>query len=270
MATLNTVFKKVFGEGLKEYGFVKIKGRQPYLVRVVGDEIIHVITYGAEWCEELEYKAFCILGGVATVYRNSINLTRSCNYNMNWLNDLSEFYVKPNPINFDTKYRVRLMSFNYLPDDDESKHSAMKYAMEETKKVMLPVFNKVTSLNSAIKYFDMFHSALIFPPEYQKDRDGFCCGEFDEGLLYIKTNNHDDFIEEYQKKLAKEMEAIEKGESLWSSDKIRGILEEGRLEKVLKRDEIYNNPEIYAKALVELEQRKATNIESLRSYGLEV
>lgn len=54
MATLNTVFKKVFGEGLKEYGFVKVKGRQPYLVRVIGGEIIHVITCRNEWCGERE------------------------------------------------------------------------------------------------------------------------------------------------------------------------------------------------------------------------
>ena len=43
MATLNTVFKKVFLEDLQEEGFGKVKGRQPYLVRVVeGGEIIHI------------------------------------------------------------------------------------------------------------------------------------------------------------------------------------------------------------------------------------
>lgn len=35
MAALNTVFKQVFGEGLKEDGFVKIKGGQPYLVSLI-------------------------------------------------------------------------------------------------------------------------------------------------------------------------------------------------------------------------------------------
>ena len=39
--TLNTAFKQVFGEGLKEYGFVKVKDRQPYLARVMpGNEIV--------------------------------------------------------------------------------------------------------------------------------------------------------------------------------------------------------------------------------------
>ena len=68
MAGLNTVFKQVFGEGLKEQGFVKIKGRQPYLVRVIGGEIIHIITGRNEWCGEKGFKEFAILGSVATYH----------------------------------------------------------------------------------------------------------------------------------------------------------------------------------------------------------
>ncbi len=50
MVGLNTVFKQVFSEGLKDQGFQKIKGRQPYLVRVVeGGEIIHVISCRNLW-----------------------------------------------------------------------------------------------------------------------------------------------------------------------------------------------------------------------------
>jgi|GEM_PF-3817254 len=32
MATFGTTFKRIYGEGLKKYGFKKIKGRQPYFV----------------------------------------------------------------------------------------------------------------------------------------------------------------------------------------------------------------------------------------------
>ena len=44
MMGLNTAFKKVYGELLEPYGFKKLKGRNPYFVRMVGDEIVHVIT----------------------------------------------------------------------------------------------------------------------------------------------------------------------------------------------------------------------------------
>jgi hypothetical protein len=37
---------------------------------------------------------------------------------------------------------------------------------------------------------------------------------------------------------------------------------------VTDRDEIYNNPELYAKALEELQKRKARNIEALRACGI--
>ena len=68
MATLNTVFKKVFLEELQEEGFVKVKGRQPYLVRVVeGGEIIHILTCKTAFCRDRvygrQYKAFEIFGG---------------------------------------------------------------------------------------------------------------------------------------------------------------------------------------------------------------
>ncbi len=43
--SLNAAFVKVFGEALEPLGFKKIKGRHPYLVRVVpGGEIIHIIA----------------------------------------------------------------------------------------------------------------------------------------------------------------------------------------------------------------------------------
>ena len=49
MATLNTVFKNTFAEPLKEKGYVKVKGRQPYFARVVGGEIVQVITTRSYW-----------------------------------------------------------------------------------------------------------------------------------------------------------------------------------------------------------------------------
>ena len=156
MKTLNSLFKQVFANGLREYGYIKIKGRQPYFARMIGDEIVQVITYENVWCGDARgYKAFGISGGGATVYRETINLNRSPRQNNEWLNDLSDFYVNKDPKNFD-------------------------------------------KLPSA------------------------------EGLLYIKTDNHDDFIERYREKLS------------------------------------------IAKALIELQKRKESNIKILRSYGLEV
>lgn len=68
MTGVATVFKRVYGEALAPYGFFKIKGRQPYFGRLIGDEIIHIITFKNEYSFNQYYKAFDILGGITTVY----------------------------------------------------------------------------------------------------------------------------------------------------------------------------------------------------------
>lgn len=77
MASLNTVFKKVFFEGLQDEDFAKDKGRQPYLARVVeGGEIIHILTCRTAFCWNRvygrQYKAFEIFGGC------SYHISSSC------------------------------------------------------------------------------------------------------------------------------------------------------------------------------------------------
>ena len=94
MTSINTIFKRVYGEALAPYGFVKIKGRQPYFVRMIGDEILQVITYMNEWCSKQFYKAFDIYCGVATVYRQRLNLERSPLENSNWFKTNSGFVCK--------------------------------------------------------------------------------------------------------------------------------------------------------------------------------
>lgn len=42
--SLKSAFLQVYGEALKPLGFQKVKGKQPYFVRVVNGEIIHIIT----------------------------------------------------------------------------------------------------------------------------------------------------------------------------------------------------------------------------------
>ena len=137
MATLSTVFKQVFSEGLRDKGFVKIKGRQPYLVRVVTNEIVQLITVRSHWCANLDNKSFEILGGMATVYRETIDLTKSPSYNINWLTCLPSFYQYVDPAGFDNDYCIKLMSFEYEKDDDTSLSLAMKNALKETEKIML-------------------------------------------------------------------------------------------------------------------------------------
>ena len=233
-SSLKTVFNQVFGEGLAPLGFVKIKGRQPYFVRLIGDEILHVIAYSNESSQNPSYKEFDILGGVATVYRHHIALDNSPIDNTRWLIGNLDFYRKSNP--FDSKetdnamFR-KLYSYAYKADDYESMLGAVQYSLKMTEEFMLPVLNEVVSLNSCIEYFSKYCLNLGVPSDLETFGNNNPNNMHSEGLLLVKTNTR---------------------------------------KKRVNLFEILDNPDKYAKVLAELESRKAANRKLLSSYGLNV
>ena len=70
--SLQTEFVKYYKEKLEPLGFKKVKGRQPYFVRAVNDEILHIISFYGQ--KELNCQTFMVSFGVATVYRKEIKL----------------------------------------------------------------------------------------------------------------------------------------------------------------------------------------------------
>jgi hypothetical protein len=248
--SLNAAFIQVFGEALEPLGFVKIKSKYPYFVRVVeGGEIIHVITFRNERAGAPNYKAFDILGGVATVYRQKIDLTINPMDNLGWLSNVSNFYSKPNT-NFDREFWRIIRKFPYRADDDELLIDTLKYSLELTEKFMLPIFDKATNLNDCIEYFRKFGPSmnLYNDGNFGNSNPNHYCYE---GLLYIKTNN-----QELKKKWGKILE--------------EKTIDEAKIKQVSSLYEFFNDPELHAQTLDELERRKKVNTEILRSYGLEI
>ena len=86
--TINAAFKQIFGEALELYGFKTVKGRYPYLVRVINNEILHIITFAKVRGSETK---FIVYSGVATIYRNEINFDQSILFNTNWLSDTKKY-----------------------------------------------------------------------------------------------------------------------------------------------------------------------------------
>lgn len=268
MPSLNTVFKQVFGEGLKEKGFVKIKGKQPYLVRMAGDEIIHIVTCMDEWCGDRKCKEFSIYASAATVYRSEIDLTKKPEDISFLFHDLDYFYIMTNPENYDAAYRKQILSFRYEKDNENSLRCAMEQALGECRKIMLPVLGQAVTLESCLEFFWKYDLTHFGAPEYDEVQQTFSPTVYEDGLLLIQMDHHDDFMEKFQKKLERDYAAIEKGELTWSREQARENNEAYRLEIVTHRDRIYNNPELYKKALEGLGKRKKKNQETLRSYGL--
>ncbi len=294
--SLNAAFVKVFGEGLEPLGFKKVKGRQPYFVRVVpGGEIIHVITYVNEETGLRDRKAFNIHGGIATVYRRRIDFSTTPRDNKRWLEPL---YIFSHKLFFEKNSgndHESIVRFEYAVEDDETRkikqiirdngmsvpswfkldfdeaeemQSAVKRAFEETKRVILPMLNPVTTLESCIDYFYKFGWIMNLYDEEDfgnSDPNLFC----NEGLLLIKAHYLDNGEERMKCNLKAWYQKFGKGDK----ERLKKKYEEynrNRLEQYAIREKLLNTPKLYKKAMDELERRRRLNIETLRSYGINI
>lgn len=258
--TLNAAFKQVFGEALEPLGFQIVKGKYPYFVRVVNGEILHVITYTTEASGFRGKKAFQIYGGVATVYRDNLDLLVSSNENKEWLETNNLLYYRVQ--NRCTESMVNNMDY-YLYDENDidSMISELKRALNITKQIMILYLDTIQNIDTCIThYFKLSGRVYTF-------------SDYFEGLLFLKTDNYTRLIEEnikYHRAIYKKNVELKK----------KGFTQEEyekrcqRHELVLKRElapieNILTNPELYTKYKNELERRKNVNVKKLISYSIE-
>lgn len=250
--TLNAAFKQIFGEALEPLGFVKIKSKHPYFVRVVNGEILHIITYRTEQPSYPEDKAFNVLGGVATVYRRKIDLSVGIKNNYNWLrSSVGDFYAIPLGEDHDSYYRQTISRFYYFSEIEKSMLSALNDSLELVKKYMLPVLNCVDTLEKSIEFFKKF----MLPIDTNAYNTDLCFdgdSDYNEGFLYIKAD--------YQK-LKEKWRRIVEGENK--------ILPE-TLKIVNELYKFFVDPVFNKAVLDELERRKESNIKTLKLYGVNI
>ncbi len=250
--TLNAAFKQIFGEALEPLGFVKIKSKHPYFVRVVNGEILHIITYRTEQAKYPEDRAFNILGGVATVYRKKIDLSVGIKNNYNWLrNSVGDFYAISLGDEHDRYYHQTISNFYYFSEIEKSMLSALNDSLELVEKYMLPVLNDIDTLEKSIEFFKKF-MLLIDTSAYNTDLCFDGDSDYNEGFLYIKTD--------YQQ-LKEKWRRIVEGENK--------ILPE-TLKRVTELYKFFVDPVFNKAVLDELEKRKKSNIETLKLYGVNI
>ncbi len=287
MSSIITVLKKVYREGLESKGFVQLKGRHPYFVRVVGGEIVHVITFRKEpgpvglKKENFEYAhpelgEFCIYGGIATVYRKKIDLSLSLKYNLNWMLSHGEMYVKGNKPKIDENFKDAVSQYVYKNDDEQSMYEEAKRSLEMTYKILFPIFDSVTNCEDCIRYFEHYGGAsmsLSDKREYGWDDERFGTNPDSEALLYILTKSSDNFELQTKRACKNWYEICNRKTNRLTMEDYKKFCDEAemrRREKVRIRDRILFTEEVYNNALIELERRKNANIDSLRSYGAKI
>ena len=154
--TINTAFKQIIGKALEPLGFKVIKGRHPYIVRVINNEILHIITFRTESPDYSEGdKAFAIMGGIATVYRKKITLDQSPIQNYIWFNYMFDFYEALTDER-DANILGQLFRSCYYSDKPESLISVMNTGAENVIKYVLPVMGKINDIDSSLDYMRKF------------------------------------------------------------------------------------------------------------------
>lgn len=273
--SLNAAFVKVFGEALVPLGYKKIKGQQPYFVRIVNNEIIHIVSIAKKrHGQKIGGKTFDILCGVATIYRGEIDF--NINPEDSWLQSVCDIYTKSHNNDLDMEYRASIMGFDYdtpIPHilknvdvestaDKSEMFDSMQKALDATMRVVLPIFNDVTDLMSCEKYF----SIVMQPENLSFQYKG-------EGLFLLKLFSSAEELCQF-----KESEALRelKGREIICnkaggdfSPEIK-VFEDRREERREYWLDAFNETKLLGKGAVELERRKAANTEILRSYGLEL
>ncbi len=243
--SLNAAFKKVFGEALEPLGYKLIKSKYPYFVRVVTDEIIHVISYyNDKKCYDRGRDYIQIQGGVATVYRREIDLTHNPRRE-NWLTSNCAIYIyrlERNLEKLDDELKHELYSHSSSPDESLKE---MEYQLALTKRFILSALDKAVTIDSCIEHnFEIRMNLSLY--------DDGCFGAtygnsyYNEGMLYFKTHK----------------EVFENG--------MKNAISELALQEKAYFEKVHNDPDLYNEVQAELERRKAANTEILRSYGLEI
>lgn len=262
--TLNAAFKQVFGEALEPLGFIKAKTRHPCFLRAVGDEIVHIINLsccGARISTD---------SGVMTVYRPKIDLNDH-EWDKKWLNSTEKYYAKFNAASFDEKYWDENLKIEYMLGNEESLINALKKALEEVKKWVLPILDDVKTVNDIIDYQHRMSVTVqyfavcdnVYLNHETPCSDGAILFALDDPYYYPKR-----IKELRQAQLDFE---IEHGIHFFGKETYEETCErfdKNLTERIAHIEDVINNKYFYEQTLAELERRKTANTKILNSYGL--
>ena len=245
--TLNAAFKQVFGQALEPLGFKLVKSKYPYFVRVINDEIAHVVTLTSE--KSCGTNTFIIYGGIATIYKQEIDFSRNPKFDAgHWLRDIGIFYKRAFPEDYSRKQEID-MAMYYINDlnDCEKVYGCFSVALERVKKWILPELDKVVDVDSAIRFLFRFVPSCLRVNKETEKFDGtlFC----NESYLFIKAKELDNLLDENKTIMTNSFEFSEKN----FNQKANVTLEERdseirqEVKQLIKNKKSIENAEITAK-----------------------
>ncbi|MDR0841566.1 MAG: hypothetical protein LBN26_09350 [Christensenellaceae bacterium] len=247
MPTLNTAFKNMLGQILLPQGFLYVK-QNKFFMRMASDEVLHYLSLRKLPTGTPRYKAFTISAGIRSIYTETLE--------KEWLAFGASDLINYVGYDYNFEQRMEIVAINYVPSDICEK---MHFACTKTQEIILPKLEIVHDLNDCIAFYK----------KYRIDMIG-CAEKFKyDSLLLIKADNHETFMKEFQKHLDDAMGRVERGESGGDYKQHYDLIYDGVVATIAgSRDKVYNDPELYAAALAELERRKIANTQTLKEWGV--
>ena len=254
---------------------MKLKGRQPYFVKLVGEEIVQVITYINEWCEERGCKSFTILCGVATVYRERLTLDWSPTKNTDWLVSLRQIYAYSTYPNIDKEYSKSIDSFIYRDGDEASIYNALNNSIDYTEKLILPVLDDIVDLKTCMKFFHKFRIKTVLYGPKDKFGENNKYSYYQEGMLNYILFNYEEYKILKEKQYEETIENIKINLNNTMIENIGAELDRNKTlhwnmtnKQINTFKSVYQDKCEWKKVQMELDKRKKNNNMVLNKYGL--
>ena len=268
--TLNAAFKQVYGEMLEPLGFKLVNSRYPYYVRIINNEILHVITFVEEHSIYKKFKSFRVFGGIATIYRPEIDFSISPKMNYNWLNDVHFVYWRL--VSTDDRFTYRtnddLMCFN-CSIEPEQMLIDMRNTFSAVKNIIIYAMDKYIDIDSCMNNREIFSMAwgIYDDDDFGKNYSAY---NENEGLLFIKRRNRKALEANFDKFVFDTKKNYEEDSSSFavSFEEYINMHKKSFDIELQKYDKICNSDKLYSKAIEELEIRAYNNRIKLKKYGI--
>ncbi len=274
MISLNKAFFEVYVEYLKDRGYRRVKGKYPYLVRRVGDEIIHVMTVIPTFSVEFGRKAYYIFGGIGTVYRTKLPLDENPKFSTGWLVSTANAYGR----NFDIPVGVEFaelpqdiqdsldlveIRYSYEKTDENSLLESMRRSADQAEIGLLQNMEGVDTLKKCAEWYRKYSGSelLVLTPERYRERI-----EVNDSLLNFILYTPEEYAEIRRNMFIKYCKSIEKGKALTTNERFKEMSDgmiadaETRMKESIARfTEMATVPENQEWIKQELERRKKDN-----------
>lgn len=252
--TLKTAFLKVFGEALEPLGYKKVKGIKPYFVRVIDNEIIHIITIFQRKGALRGEVEFNILGDVFSVYSRYFDLNKKLEDGYLLLSNFRVYSYKLHEKDYDSDIQRKLSHFK-CKDDNASIISEMKNAFDTCEKWLFSFINSINSIDAYFRCLMLWHFPLI-----------------EKELLYLKVDNYAELINEVNN-IRNEMyrKCIELNRDGYTEEDYEKRIKRREVvcsELIADIKEIRENKELYNEYKADEEAVKEKNLEMLKKFDI--